>query len=253
MRRYCLRLERWENPPLSYLKDMKNKIISVFIDESGNFGDLKDPARYCIVTLVLHDQSIDITRQIAELDRANEDLGLDPEHFIFHTAPLIRQDGAFVAMSRRMRARILDRMLTFVRHADFRFTSFSIDTRFLDDESQITDKLSARLAEFAAESCAGLTAGDTIKVYYDAGQKTVTKMLSAAFDRNRLGVDVVFSQGVEHSKYKMLQVADLICTLELMALRIKDGTGLNIAEKRFFGNPRILRRNIFKIIEHKRI
>jgi len=64
----------------------------VFVDESGNFGDPNDPARLCIVTLVLHDQSFDISRFVKDFDRANYDLGLGPETFQFHTAPLIRQD-----------------------------------------------------------------------------------------------------------------------------------------------------------------
>ena len=55
------------------------RLLSVFVDESGNFGDPDDPARYCIVTLVLHDQSVDISRFVSELDRANYDLGLDPD------------------------------------------------------------------------------------------------------------------------------------------------------------------------------
>ena len=63
------------------------RLLSVFVDESGNFGDPDDPARYCIVTLVLHDQSVDISRFVSELDRANYDLGLDPDMFRFHTAP----------------------------------------------------------------------------------------------------------------------------------------------------------------------
>ena len=78
-------------------------------------------------------------------------------------------------------------------------------------------------------------------------------MLTSAFDSSRLKVNISFSQGVDHLRYKMLQVADLVCTLDLIAMRIKDGAGLNLAEQRFFGNPRILRRNIFKIISPKRI
>ena len=99
----------------------KDRVLSVFVDESGNFGDPHDPARHCIVTLVLHDQAFDISRYVEDLDRANDDLGLDPEVFQFHTAPLIRQDDEYAAMSRRMRGRILDRMLTFVRNVDFKY------------------------------------------------------------------------------------------------------------------------------------
>jgi hypothetical protein len=32
-------------------------ILSVFVDESGNFGDPDDVARYCIVPLVFHKQN----------------------------------------------------------------------------------------------------------------------------------------------------------------------------------------------------
>jgi len=44
-----------------------------------------------IVTLLLHDQGVDISRAVRDLNRANEDLGLDPETFRFHSMPLIRQ------------------------------------------------------------------------------------------------------------------------------------------------------------------
>ena len=37
------------------------KILSVFIDESGDFGFIKDASKYYLITLVFHDQSIDIS------------------------------------------------------------------------------------------------------------------------------------------------------------------------------------------------
>ena len=58
-----------------------DSILSIFIDESGNFGDPNDPARLCIITFVFHDQATDISDAIRELNRANSDLGLDPEKF----------------------------------------------------------------------------------------------------------------------------------------------------------------------------
>ena len=33
------------------------KILSVFIDESGDFGFIKDASKYYLTTLVFHDQS----------------------------------------------------------------------------------------------------------------------------------------------------------------------------------------------------
>lgn len=48
---------------------MKEKILSIFIDESGDFGryDSKNP--YYYVSLILHDQSINISENIENLEQ----------------------------------------------------------------------------------------------------------------------------------------------------------------------------------------
>lgn len=47
---------------------MKNKILSIFIDESGDFGAYEKHNPYYIVALIAHDQSIDITREISQMN-----------------------------------------------------------------------------------------------------------------------------------------------------------------------------------------
>ena len=43
-----------------------DRILSVFVDESGDFGEVKDRSSYYLVTLVFHDQPFDITEGIDE-------------------------------------------------------------------------------------------------------------------------------------------------------------------------------------------
>ena len=43
------------------------KILSVFIDESGDFGFIKGASKYYLITLVFHKQSIDINSNIEKL------------------------------------------------------------------------------------------------------------------------------------------------------------------------------------------
>lgn len=231
--------------------EMNNeRLLSVFVDESGNFGDPKDPARFCIVTLVLHDQSFGISRFIRELDRANYDLGLDPETFQFHTAPLIRQDDEYSAMSRRMRGRILDRMLTFVRNVDFRYCCFSVDTDFVNTSDQIFEKMKRQMVAFIGQHRGDFESTGSVKVYYDAGQKPVSRLLAETLG-TALSCPVVFAQGARQEDYKLLQVADLICTVHLIELRLAHGLPLNLAESRFFGGARDFKRNVLKKIKAK--
>lgn len=62
---------------------MKEKILSIFIDESGDFGryDSKNP--YYYVSLILHDQSINISENIENLEQHLKKIGY-PNHAI-HT------------------------------------------------------------------------------------------------------------------------------------------------------------------------
>lgn len=228
------------------------KLLSVFVDESGNFGDSRDLARYCILTLVLHDQDQDISQAVRELNRANDDLGLDPETFQFHSMPLIRQDDEYAAMSRRMRGRILNRMMTFVRNVKFSYCTFCVDTAFVNTPEQVFERIKRQMLEFIRSHREAFEGLGSVKVYYDAGQKQVGRLLEETVGE-ALGCPVVFESGVKQGSYKLLQVADLICTVELISRRLEDGVPLPLAEARFFGGPREFKRNILKKIKAKEI
>lgn len=229
-----------------------DSILSVFVNESGNFGDPNALARLCIVTFVFHNQANDISAAVRELDRANDDRGLDPEKFQFHTSPLIRQDDEYAAMSRRMRGRILDRMLTFVRRVDFAYTCFSVDTKFVNTPAQTADRLERQIDAFVDTHQSLFSDIGCVKVYYDAGQKAVSRILESALSRT-LPRPFSFTQGARQDQYKLLQVADLICTVRLIELRLESGLPLNRAETRFFGGARDFKRNVLKKIKTKEL
>lgn len=226
--------------------------MSVFVDESGNFGDPDDPARYCIVTLVFHDQIADISQYVKELNRSNYDLGLDSDSFRFHMGPLIRQEDEYAAMSRPMRGKILDRMMTFVRKVDFKYHRIGVDTKFINTTQQVFDRLMGQLVDFIKEHRELFECIDKVKIYYDAGQKQVSRLLEDVFTEN-LPSPLEFAQGVRQDSYKLLQVADLICTVRLIEVRLQDGGELTKSENRFFGGQRNFQRNILKRIKRKEI
>ena len=51
------------------------KELSIFVDESGDFGAYEKHAPYYIVTMVLHDQSVDINSEIKKLNKTLLHLG----------------------------------------------------------------------------------------------------------------------------------------------------------------------------------
>ena len=92
-------------PSLSLLSSfvVMNESISIYVDESGNFGDVRDASRYCLVTLVFHDDAFVDAEVYREYQEGISRLGMDSGAMMFHAGPVIRQEEQFSAMSRNLR------------------------------------------------------------------------------------------------------------------------------------------------------
>lgn len=88
------------------------KELSVFIDESGDFGEVKERPAYYLVTFVFHNQNDDIDRQVAKLEESVKNAGFDVEYI--HTGPVIRREEVFARYSIDERRKLLYKMLNFV-------------------------------------------------------------------------------------------------------------------------------------------
>lgn len=72
---------------------MAEKILSVFIDESGDFGPYELHAPYYLVAMILHDQDTDISENIKSFETHLSNLGY--RHHAIHTGPLIRRESIY--------------------------------------------------------------------------------------------------------------------------------------------------------------
>ena len=100
---------------------MEPKTLSIFVDESGNFSFPDSESRFYIVSMVFHDQSIDIIPDIIRLERSDTEVGL--EGHCFHAGPLIRREKNYSMLSRQLRGRIFSRMMAFAISRTKRFNS----------------------------------------------------------------------------------------------------------------------------------
>lgn len=53
------------------------KELSIFIDESGDFGEVKERPAYYLVTFVFHDQNNNIDQQVSKLEESVRMSGFD--------------------------------------------------------------------------------------------------------------------------------------------------------------------------------
>ena len=82
--------------------------LSIFIDESGDFGEYDFHSPYYIIAMVMHDQSYDITEDLAKFEKELHYLGYS-NHCV-HVGPIIRQEQDYRFESMEIRQRILKKI-----------------------------------------------------------------------------------------------------------------------------------------------
>ncbi len=221
------------------------KELSIFIDESGDFGGYDFHSPYYIITMVFHDQDKDLKPDIEKLDNELSYLGL--HNLCIHTGPIIRKEEIYTNMTVRERRRIFNKMIAFVRQIDIQYKCFYIEKKHITDVVEATGKLSSQISRFIREHYEEFLSFQNVKIYYDNGQVEVSKILSSVF--HSLLSNPVFRK-VMPSEYKLFQVADLLCTMALVKLKL-DNNIFSKSEKIFFGNIRDLKKNYLKPLSKK--
>ena len=218
--------------------------LSIFIDESGDFGKYEHHSPFYIITMVFHDQDNDIAYPIEKLSLDLSLRGLSPDHCV-HTGPIIRRENEYEYMSIDERRRILNSMVTFIKHCNIKFHCFHIEKKHIEDSVQASAKLSVLISRFVKEKYSEFLSFSKIKVYYDNGQIEISRLLASIFSVLLPDFEI---KRVTPSDYRLFQAADMFCSMELIKLKL-ESSSLTASELEFFGNLRSLRKNYIKQIE----
>ena len=222
------------------------KELSIFVDESGDFGSYDFHSPFYILTMVFHDQSIDISPDIQRLQESVNLRGI-PDYF-FHAGPLIRREDEYKAFSLEERKKMFNFLFNFVRTVDIKYHNIMIEKKHVTEELDLINRLTKKLSSFLSELLKSLTAYDRIYIYYDYGQKELAKILITAFN---IALGSAEMRKIEQAKYKLSQTADMFCTLGLLSEKV-DRKMLTKSELKFFTSERKLKKTYLRILEKKR-
>lgn len=222
------------------------KELSIFVDESGDFGAYEPHSPFYIFTLVFHDQSHSIERPINLLEGHLRDIGLDDKH-CFHAGPIIRREEDYQYMSIVERRRCLNSILTFAKNCNISHISFLVEKKHIKDSLELIIALTKQLSAFIRDEFDFFAQFDKIIVYYDNGQVELNKILASVF---AVMLPQAEFRKVIPADYRLFQVADLICTMKLIKLK-EEKHILSKSEKGFFGSLRDMQKNYLKPIEKK--
>ena len=103
------------------------------------------------------------------------------------------------------------------------------------------------LSQFLRENLEYFQNFEKVILYYDNGQHELNRILNTVLATQLADYDV---RKVIPSEYRLFQVADLICTLELLKMKMEHGK-LSNSEERIFHSKRDLKKDFLKGIRKK--
>lgn len=223
------------------------KELSVFIDESGDFGEIIERPAYYLVTLLFHEQKNDIASQVKKLEDSTKNSGYDFEYI--HTGPVIRREDIFSGLSIDERRKLLFKMLNFIAASPITYEIAVVNRKEVPDKISLSGRLGREISNIIEKHKAFFDGFDKIIVYYDNGQIELGAILNTVFSIHFSNVEF---RKAEPQKYRLLQAADFVCSMELLKIK-KNKNRLSKSEKQFFYKPQELKKTFFKTVDKKRL
>ncbi|MBE6015914.1 MAG: hypothetical protein E7241_11240 [Lachnospiraceae bacterium] len=220
--------------------------LSIFVDESGDFGAYAKHSPYYIITMIFHDQSQDIAYDITKLKEEFVNLGYEND-FVVHTGPLIRKEEIYCNMLPNDRRAIFTKLFFFALKANIMYKTFVFEKKQYGESLKMEARMAREISLFLRKNLSFFQEFDNVILYYDNGQKQITRILNNVLATELTEYDV---RQVLPKDYKLFQAADLICTLKLLDVKCKNG-GLTKSEMAVFHSKRDLNKQFIKPIKKK--
>ena len=218
--------------------------ISLFVDESGESGT---ESKYYLLTLVFHEQANDISCPISLYESDLHAKGL-PD-IPLHTSPLMNGHDEYKDMDIQDRKRLLQSFFTMLQHLPARYHTLSHRKNEYPTNAALEARIKRDVVNLIFDNLDYLQSFDRVKVYYNDGQYVVTKALHDAIEYALSTNAVMYKDGCPRD-YRLAQAADLICAIELTALKF-EAKETTKTDDRFFGSRGSFKKNWLKKIRKK--
>ena len=213
------------------------RTLSIFIDESGDFGFKKGSSEYYLLTFVFHEQDKDISKQLNKIKNLP----------YFHGGPLIRKENEYINAPIEERQKIFTLFSGFVSSLPIKTKTFHwIKKDFNNDIYKMESRMARDINAFFIYNYEYFISFTNI-IYYDKGQSPITRLLNICFAQSFF--KYTFKEGVKAESYRLFQVADFVSTIRLYEQKIESNNITN--SEKIFINLRNFKKIYLKMINKK--
>lgn len=220
------------------------KELSVFVDESG---DKSTHARYFLLTAVIHEQNETITEKVVAYERALA--SADLPNIPFHSEPLLNGHKECENLDISQRKKLLYSFNVLVQRLPIQYQTFVYRHKEYPDDTNLKKHLERDLASMFNERLSFFQSFDKVKIYYDNGQNLVKQALHCAVSEC-LSKQAIIQKKSTMTEYRLEQVADYLCTIELAAMKYAAKEDGGTYDK-FFGGIGTFKKNWLKQARRK--
>lgn len=200
------------------------------------------------MTLVFHEQANDLVSAIGafEQDLRTRELPDLP----FHASPLMYGKEPFEGLDMEVRKKILSCFEACCRRAPFTCKTFSYPRKEVSSSDAFIARFKRDLVVFLSGNLEYFQTFRHVKIYYDNGQQMITQALHGAVDF-MLSKSAVLYRMANPKEYRLSQVADCVCALELADIKFREGALTETDVKVFGTNYAAFKKNHLKHIRKK--
>ena len=221
--------------------------LEIFVDESGYFGSYDMNNSYYLFTLLLCSSSNDISK--FEQSYFEQLKLLNYGSTYFHAGPIIRRENEFKDVKINTRRSIFNKMSFFVKHIPINYFCIKVHKKECSNDLELISKLSRELNRMIENNLSIFQNFNSIKIYYDNGQKQLMTILATTFSKFFKNTEFII---VDPHDFVLFQAADYISTLELINLKFSEGKNSK-SEISFFKDQRSFTKNYYHHITLKRL
>ncbi len=218
--------------------------ISIFVDESGEIGT---ESKYYLLTLLFHEQCESIGEALNLYERTLSKKSL-PD-IPLHASPLMNGNDEYANLDIQERKQLLQAFFVMLQHLPIAYKTFSYKKSEFENADKLVVRMKRDVIDLMFDNLDYLHDFGLVKIYYDNGQTSVTNALHAAIEYALSANAIVYREGTPR-EYRLSQAADLLCTLELSAIKYATGEQSK-TDERFFGGSQSFKKNWLKKIRKK--
>lgn len=175
----------------------------------------------------------------------------DLDDIPMHASPLLNGHDHYDGLDLKTRKSLFVAFFIMLQHLPIRYRTFIYRRSELPDQEAFVTRMCEDIAMLLYDELPYFQSFNKVKIYYDNGQSIVAQSLHKAIDYALSKESVLYRQ-TRSADYRLSQVADLLCALELTAQKYRNCEA-TAADNKFFGTASDFKNNYMRIIKRKRL